>query len=327
MFPGEASRSEGQILERAGLQSPDMDTARLLKNERSKRRYLEAYDRVLRAWPEPYESRMIETSFGDTHVLSSGCEDGPPLVLLHGAGVSATMWRPNVARFGARRRVHAVDVLWDMGKSAPTAFPQSHGEAVRWFSDVLDGLGHDEVDLVGLSYGGFLAFRFALDVPERIRRLAVLSPAASLTDLSGKFILNALSMIIVPTRPAVICRAMTRWTSESPIDDDLLDQWVTGLRGVRFPTPMHKVPPLVLVDDELRRLEPETLLLMGEKEWTCKKPREAMERFRRLVPRGEAELFEGAGHMLSMDFPDKTCERVLEHLDRDHSQGGSASAT
>jgi len=38
---------------------------------------------------------------------------------------------------------------------------------------VLGGIGQERVDLMGLSYGGFLSFRFALDVPNRIRRLVV----------------------------------------------------------------------------------------------------------------------------------------------------------
>ncbi len=288
---------------------------RLFRGERWQRRYLDAYDAILRTWPVPHRSHLVETRFGPTHVISSGPEDGPPIVLRHGAGVSSTMWRPNFEALSERHAVHAVDTLWEVGKGAPASFPQSHAEANQWLVDVLDGLGLERVDLVGLSYGGFLSLRFALDVPDRVRRLVILAPAASLSDLSGKFMINALGSIIIPTRPERICRALTRWAAETPIDEDLLVQWIAGLRGVRIPAPIQKVPPLVLTDEELESLRPETLLLMGEKEWTCRDPRGGMERFRRLVPQGRAEMLDGAGHIVSMDRPDEVHARILAHLD------------
>jgi pimeloyl-ACP methyl ester carboxylesterase len=284
------------------------------KNERWRQRHIEAYDAVLRAWPVVHESHHVATRFGLTHVISSGPADGPPLVLLPGAGVTATMWRPNVAALSADRRVHAVDTLWDLGKGEPEVFPTSYAGAAEWFRDLLDGLGHRQVDLVGLSYGGFLAARFAIDAPKRIRRLVIMAPAATLSDLSGKFVINALALVVVPTRPRFICKAITRWTAATPIPDDLLEQWVVGVRGVRIPAPMHKIPPLVLTDDELRSVRAPALLIMGEKEWTCRDPMGGVERFRRLVPGAEAEVVEGAGHIVSMDRPELVSTRILAHL-------------
>jgi pimeloyl-ACP methyl ester carboxylesterase len=224
------------------------------------------------------------------------------------------MWRPNIEALSANRRVHALDTLWDQGKGEPKAFPKSHAEADQWLEDVLGGLGHERVDLVGLSYGGFLAFRFAIDEPERVRKLVVLSPAASLSALSGKFFFNALAMVLIPTRPKRICKTLSSWAAEKPIAGDLLEQWIVGVRGARIPAPMQKVPPLVLDDEELQSLRPPTLLLMGDKEWTCRDPRGGMERFLSLVPEGEAEMIAGAGHIVSMDSPEAVSSRILLHI-------------
>ena len=121
--------------------------------------------------------------------------------------------------------------------------------------------------------------------------------------------------MIVPTRPSAICRAISRYTAAKPIDEDLLEQWVVGMRGLRIPTPMNKIPPLVLSDEELRSLRPPTLLIMAEKEWACRDPKGALERFRRLVPQGKAEMLAQAGHIVSMDLPDLVSSHILEHLD------------
>ena len=287
----------------------------IFKNDAWAQRYCSAYESVLRTWPAPHESHLVDTRFGETHVISCGPTDAPPLVLLHGAGVSSTMWRPNIVALSAQRRVHAVDVLWDLGKGVPRIFPTSHGEANEWLVEVLAGLGCDRVDLVGLSYGGFLSLRFAIDQPDRVKGLVVLSPAASLTGLSAWFFISAISAVIVPTRPSAICRAISRYTAAKPIDEDLLEQWVVGMRGLRIPTPMNKIPPLVLSDEELRSLRPPTLLIMAEKEWACRDPKGALERFRRLVPQGKAEMLAQAGHIVSMDLPDLVSSHILEHLD------------
>lgn len=288
----------------------------VFRHERWERPYFDAYEAVLRSWPVPVESRLVQTRFGGTHVLSCGPEKGPPTVLLHGAGVSATMWRPNIAALSAHRRVHAVDTLWDVGKGEPTVFPQSHAEATEWFVGLLDELGHERVDLVGLSYGGFLSLRFTIDAPERIKRLVVLAPAASLSGLSGKFFVNALGILLVPTRPAAICRALLRWATEKEVAEDLAAQWIRGARGLRINSPIQKIPPLVLSDDELRSVRPPSLLLMGDGEWTCRDPAGGMERFRTLVPDGAVELIPAAGHILSMDQPETVNAFILDHVDQ-----------
>lgn len=46
-------------------------------------RYLAAYDAALKLWPVPYDEIDISTRFGRTHVVVSGPNDAPPLVLLH----------------------------------------------------------------------------------------------------------------------------------------------------------------------------------------------------------------------------------------------------
>lgn len=69
-------RRQGEL---SGFRSPE-----------AKRRYLDAYDDVLAQWPVPYQELTIPTPFGDTHVVSSGDTNSPPLVLLHATGTSST---------------------------------------------------------------------------------------------------------------------------------------------------------------------------------------------------------------------------------------------
>jgi pimeloyl-ACP methyl ester carboxylesterase len=81
--------------------------------------YLVAYDAAMKLWPVPYEDVEILTRFGTTHVVTSGPNDAPPLVLLHGYFVTLNMWLPNIADFSKNYRVYAIDVMGQPGKSIP----------------------------------------------------------------------------------------------------------------------------------------------------------------------------------------------------------------
>src|SRR5690606_28762804 len=74
----------------------------VFKTPEGRSEYLEAYDAVLREWPVPYQELDLATRAGATHVIASGVEDGPPLLLLPSFGGSATLWRPNAAALGRR---------------------------------------------------------------------------------------------------------------------------------------------------------------------------------------------------------------------------------
>jgi pimeloyl-ACP methyl ester carboxylesterase len=167
--------------------------------------FLAAYDAAIKLWPVPYEEIEIPSRFGMTHVVSSGPKDAPPLLLLHGYFATLTMWSPNVADFSQDYRVYAIDVMGQPGKSIP-----DYDEPIRdaadfaaWLSATLDSLKLDRISLVGMSYGGWLALNLALTAPERIRKLVLLSPAASFQPLVRQFSVRGMLMGFFPTRLTV----------------------------------------------------------------------------------------------------------------------------
>jgi pimeloyl-ACP methyl ester carboxylesterase len=125
-------------------------------------------------------------------VLESG--DGPPLVLVHGSGMSASTWAPLMPLLASRRLI-ALDLP---GFGLSDRFDYSgrplREHAVAQLTSLLDALGLDRVPIVGTSLGGMWALSLAVAAPERITALASLGvPAVSLPGMHGDPFFTALS--------------------------------------------------------------------------------------------------------------------------------------
>jgi 2-hydroxy-6-oxonona-2,4-dienedioate hydrolase len=125
----------------------------------------------------PLESRTVSTRFGDSHVLIGGAENAPPLVMLHGALASSSHLLRELEPLLVNFRVYAVDVIGQSVKSADVRLRVDNDDYGMWLGDVLDQLKLEKVRLIGVSWGGFVAQRFAAIAPERIEKLALLVPA------------------------------------------------------------------------------------------------------------------------------------------------------
>ena len=145
-----------------------------------------AYDRALEKWPVPYQTKYVPTAYGDTHVIISGPETGDPLVLLHGYATSSTVWRPNIAALANRYRVYALDLMPNLGKSRVKRIFSDRAEFAEWLTEVLDELQIEQADMMGQSMGGFLTTSYALEKPDRLKKIVLLAPGR-LRTIWGRF--------------------------------------------------------------------------------------------------------------------------------------------
>lgn len=94
---------------------------------------------------------------------------GPNLVLLHGWGMSGAVWQPLVKKLSKHFTLHLVD-LPGMGLSRPTEPYHLH-----ILADKIAEMLPANADIVGWSLGGLVAKRIALDKPDLVRRLVLVS--------------------------------------------------------------------------------------------------------------------------------------------------------
>jgi pimeloyl-ACP methyl ester carboxylesterase len=115
---------------------------------------------------------------GDVTLALSDDGDGIPVVLLHGLSASrryVVMGSQALQRAG--HRVVAYDARGH-GSSSPAPSPDAYGyeELAADLAAVLDALGIERAVLAGASMGGHTALRLALEQPERVAAIAVITP-------------------------------------------------------------------------------------------------------------------------------------------------------
>jgi pimeloyl-ACP methyl ester carboxylesterase len=278
----------------------------------AEREYVAAYDEVLALWPISFTNLTVSTPFADTHVIASGAEAGPPLVLLHATGMSSTVWFPNAGALGRMHRTFAVDIANEPGRTRQTRLLRDPADCATWLLAVLDELAVSRAILIGSSHGGWLSINLALHAPERVEKLVLLAPAASLLPFSLGTYLLLKTLPYLPVKPGGK-RVLGMYFPGFDVDARFARQFDLGVRGFRYANPRKSIFPRPFSDEQLGAISVPTLLLIGDRE-RIYDPHKALERAARLVPRIETDLVPGAGHILAMQLPDIVGERMLAFL-------------
>jgi pimeloyl-ACP methyl ester carboxylesterase len=280
----------------------------MFKTPAGQARYFAAYDATMALWSVPVTALEVPTRFGTTHVNACGADDAPPLVLLHGAAISSTMWYPNAAALSRSYRVYAPDIIGEMGKSVRAVPAMKPAAYIDWLNDLFDGLGLAQAHVGGISLGGWLAIQLAHMAPQRVMKLVLLSPA-SLLSIRPLFYLRVAAAILVPFLSPETRQALFLGVA-SP-------QAGPAVRQLMTPTDFKYTMafPAVNKDQELKQIHAPTLLLVGGRE-VIYDPKAAIKRAIKLIPHIEAELISGAGHALNLDQPEMVNQRLLAFLEK-----------
>jgi poly(3-hydroxyoctanoate) depolymerase len=246
---------------------------------------------------------------------------GRPLLLLMGIGGNIEMWAPfERALDGRPVRTITVDAPGTGGSEA-YAFPRRMRGLARTIEHVLDALGHDRVDVLGVSFGGVLAQQLAHQAPERVRRLVL---AATGPGLGG-----------VPASPRVLLALATPRRYRQP---DYFRQVAGRIYGgaarhdpdstlhgslARFthaPSLAGYLAQLWAISGWtslpwLHRLRPPTLVLAGDDDPIV--PLANGRILHRLIPDSRLHVVPGGGHLFLLDRPKEIAAVVADFLAAD----------
>jgi poly(3-hydroxyalkanoate) depolymerase len=126
--------------------------------------------------------------------VRAGEGTGVPLLLVNGIGASLELLQPFVDQLSPELEVIRFDVP-GVGGSPTSALPYRFTGVCRLMAGLLTALGHDQADVLGISWGGGVAQHFAAFRRDRCRRLVLVSTATG--------------SLMVPARPAVLRHMVT----------------------------------------------------------------------------------------------------------------------
>jgi pimeloyl-ACP methyl ester carboxylesterase len=229
---------------------------------------------------------LIGAPVEHARVIETG--EGPPLLLVHGAGMSASLWAPLLVHL-THRRCLAVDLpgcgLTDLFDHRGTDL-RSHARS--FLTAVMDVLDLDGVPIVANSLGSTYSLYLASAEPVRISHLALFgAPGVALPGGRGSLAMSLysrprwgrlMSAVSPPLKPGVARRLLTSICGRRAVDavpDEMLEVAAATLRisdattrslmpelfSGRTPHPHH-----ALSDDELARVSASTRFVWGSED-------------------------------------------------------------
>ncbi len=247
--------------------------------------------------------------------------DGPAIVLLHGGSLDSARlsWEPIWPRLVDMAQLVAPD-LPGYGASALGATRPTLAGYRDWLLAFFEACELRTVILVGLSMGGGVALRTALDAPARVSALVLCAPyGVSERTPGGRagFLgvhapgLTPLTNTILRRSPSLLRRALgTMLRGPGAVTDELVTQVSAELAqptsGAAWSSfRRHEVRwsgPRTCFGDELARLGQPAVFLSGERDHLV--PAADVRAAAARVPRGRFVAVPGAGHWLPRDAPE-----------------------
>jgi pimeloyl-ACP methyl ester carboxylesterase len=258
-----------------------------------------------------FESRRVSTRAGSVHAyVAQGGGTLPPMMLLHAMAAAATPF----AHLLVRLRPHvsqliALDLPGHGFSSTPECLltPNTLRDSVR---DALDQLSPRPTLLVGNSLGGAIALNLALDAPERVAALALLSPAGAEMQAEDWNQLIATFHIQSKVEARRLLRRIhhrTPWYVPAFASDFLHNLQRSAVRDVLATVR----PEDTFKPERLRELAMPLLLMWGQSERIL--PASSLAYFRKHLPaHAHIEEPHGFGHCPHLDDPDRLAARLLQ---------------
>ena len=238
---------------------------------------------------------------------------GTPLVLIHGFGGTRATWDRMIAALPADLPLVRYDLR---GFGAST---QDETVTFRHADDllaVLDALGLAQANLCGLSMGGAVAVRFALEHPGSVARLALVSPALIAWEWSAGWAAN-FRACVKAARSGDIALARQAWW-ENPLFDTVREgppAAAVQAEIAAFPGRQWIIDPQAREQPEienLHRLAVPTLLLVGGRDTADFQL--IADSLTAAAPNLHRVDFADDGHMLPLERPTEVAGAIADFL-------------
>ena len=254
--------------------------------------------------------RQVDALGIKTNIHYAGTPGHQPILLLHGTSTSGDSFREVMQGLENNHYLIAPDIP-GFGQSAETD-PYSLDHLIEWLASLIDRLDFTSVDLVGHSFGGFLAAAYAIAYPEDVSKLLLMSPAL----LVGQSVPPIARRIGVPERAVRAGISLSRIMLERLIriqfyQPERMEESVWERRRADYSRARASAAAVSAVASEdltpyLSRLDKPTLVIWGEDDPVLS-PSQA-ERLEKLLKDAQLQMLSECGHIPMIEQKEKVIE-------------------
>jgi pimeloyl-ACP methyl ester carboxylesterase len=261
--------------------------------------------------------RYVEMDGRRVNVIELGGGE-PPVVFVHGLAGSWQNWLENVPHFAAAgHRVVTFDLPGFGASDMPRDKISIPGYG-RFLDALLDRLGVGPAVVVGNSMGGFIGAELAIQFPQRVERLVLVSAAGLTVEYQrhdrilellryGSRLLAVWGGFVGARSAAIASRPRTRWLIMNIVvhRPDLLPPALVSeqIRGVGKPGFVDALDALTdyPIRERLGEIGCPTLIVWGTEDRLV--PARDADEFERLIPDARKVVWRDTGHMAMLERP------------------------
>ncbi len=244
------------------------------------------------------------------------------LLLIHGTGSSLHTWNAWVEEMKEDYRIIRLD-LPGFGLTGPN--PKKRYDRIFYsifLETFVDKLGLDKFHLAGNSFGGYIAWNYALNHPNKIDRMILLNssgyPIENKTTPLGFRL--AKDETIGPWLQNITPRSLVKKTVCAAYEDDALATESTVDRYFEFLLREGNREAFTLKmqhikhdnSEKIKHIQPPTLIMWGDKDEVV--PPKHAYRFHKDIKHSEFIMYENIGHLPMEEIPERSAKDALEFL-------------
>jgi len=262
--------------------------------------------------------RFIDVGADRVRLRTSVRGSGPPLLLITGIGASLDLGAPFERELAARGLQAISFDAPGIGQSTPYARPRRMPGIARTVERMLDALGYEHVDVLGVSLGGVVAQQLAHQAPHRVRRLVLAATGPGFGGMPGSP--RVLLSLATPRRyyqPDYYRRIAGRvYGGAARRDPDALLHGSVA-RFIERPSLRGYLGQIYAISGWtsmpwLWRLRQQTLVLAGDDDPIV--PLVNGRILARCIPHAQLRIVPGGGHLFVLESPASTAALVAGFL-------------
>jgi len=241
---------------------------------------------------------------------------GEPLVLIHGVGMNADAWFPQMEALSRYFRVIAVDMPGH-GESSCLPHPATLEDYVQWLALFLKTQPENNFSVAGHSMGALITAGLAIDYPQLVHHAIVISGVFRRNELSRNAVLKRAQELA--SGHVRLDAPLDRWFSNERNEQPLRQKVGKWLREVNLEGYARAYQAFAEGDrfysERWNEMQCPVLVMTGELD-TNSNP-EMTRQMAQAASQGQSVVVANAKHMLNLTDADRVNQEILSYLKPD----------